>query len=201
MLGPELFEHLNARQRVGNQRPVIYGAKGLSAHDFGKIEDQLGFLLPADFIFLFANLQDPGGVLFPWANFKMENYRQSIRSIWEGIAFDIEHNVWLDRWGVRPSNLSAALEVARADFLTWPKLLPICGHRYLAAEPHRSGNPVFSIKQLDIICYGADLARYLMIEFLGADWKTHAFDPLVRRADVWSDIAEGRIDPYASLRS
>jgi hypothetical protein len=199
-LGPELFEQLNSRQWVGNQRSVVYGAEGLSARDFAVIEDQLGVRLPEDFVFLFGNLRDPGRVLFPWSNFRKEDYEASIEWVWHGIAFDIEHNAWIDRWGVRPTALPEALEVARADFETWPKLLPICGHRFLAAEPCRPGNPVFSIKQLDIVYYGADLAHYLAVEFLGADREAQIVDQDVRRVDIWSDIAEGRINPYAGLR-
>jgi hypothetical protein len=41
--GPELFEMLNARPRVGNRLPVIYGAAGLSPWEFSSIEEQLAF--------------------------------------------------------------------------------------------------------------------------------------------------------------
>ena len=37
-LGPELFKLLNARQKVGNQIPVIYGAQGLSPNEIAVIE-------------------------------------------------------------------------------------------------------------------------------------------------------------------
>ena len=86
--------------------------------------------------------------------------------------------------------------VARSDFLTWPELLPIFGHRYLAAEPCRSGNPVFSIYQLDIIYYGANLADYLMIEFLQDDYAEHMRGAHIQRIDVWSDFAEDVYKPY-----
>jgi hypothetical protein len=199
-LGPELFEELNARQHVGRRLPVVYGATGLSRRQVADIEAQVGFRLPDDFVFLFCNLQDPGRVLFQWHDFKLEAYEASIDYLWYGIAFDVEHNVWLDRWGTRPGPLSEALKIAREDFLTWPKLLPISGHRFLAAEPCRSGNPVFSIRQFDIIYYGADLAHYLSHEFLGGEHKTHTFDQKIQRVDVWSDIAEGNINPYVGYR-
>ena len=38
-------------------------------------------------------------------------------------------------------------------------------HRYLPQEPSTEGNPVFSVYQTDIICYGADLQDYLENEF------------------------------------
>ena len=194
-LGPELFEMLNARQRVGNRLPVIYGAPGLSPREFSSIEEQLGFRLPEDFRFLFANLQDPGRVFFPWSTFRKEDYDASMAWVWHGIVFDIEHGLWLDRWDERPAGLAEAQEVAKADFVTWPRLLPIHAHRFLAAEPCREGNPIFSIKQTDIIYYGSDLAHYLGNEFL-PDPQTRGE---IRRVDVWSDFAEGRyLQPTAS---
>lgn len=188
-LGDELFAFLNANQRVGNRTPPVYGAKGVSSSEMASIADQLGFTLPSDFKFLFENVSDPDGVLFPWSNFSIENYRNSIGRVWSGIAFDIEHNaVWLKRWGDKPDTLGEAKEIARRDFQNWPKLLPICGHRFLPAEPSLSDNPVFSIVQTDIIYYGMNLADYLVQEFCPprppSDWE------LARRIPVWSDFSE-----------
>ena len=69
-LGPELFEVLNAKQRVGNMMPVIYGVPGLSSAEIASIEAQLGFRLAADFAYLFQNLRDPGRVFFPLVEFQ-----------------------------------------------------------------------------------------------------------------------------------
>jgi tetratricopeptide (TPR) repeat protein len=174
-LGPELFELLNAKQRVGNMTPVTYGVPGISSAEIASIEAQLGFQLPADFAYLFQHLRDPGRVFFPWSNFNKQEYDDSIRWVLQGIEFDIDHHkFWMDRWGKRPPTLSTALDIARKDFEKWPKLLPIHSHRFLAAEPCRPGNPVFSIKQTDIICYGADLAHYLLNEFVDHDRVLHA---------------------------
>jgi hypothetical protein len=81
-----------------------------------------------------------------------------------------------------------AVETARKDFETWPKLLPISGHRYLAAEPCLSGNPVFSIMQTDIIYYGANLAHYLLNEFVDHDYMLHTHAQKIRKIDIWSDL-------------
>lgn len=194
-LGPELFARLNARQHVGDRLPVVYGAPGLSAEDFSSIEKQLGFRLPEDFTYLFGNLQDPGGVMFPWATFRKQDYDRRMEWVWEGISFDVENGFWMDRWGERPEQLASALDLARKDFASWPKLLPIYSHRFLAAEPYRVGNPVFSIMQTDIIYYGSDLAHFLALEFLGADYKTHSYDPPIQRVEIWSDFAQGLHTP------
>ena len=190
-LGPELFELLNAKQRVGNMAPVIYGVPGLSSAEIVSIEAQLGFRLPADFVYLFQNLRDPGRVFFRWSDFQKRDYDDSIRWVLKGIESDIDHNkFWMDRWGTRPPTLSAALDIARKDFETWPKLLPIHSHRFLAAEPCHPGNPVFSIMQTDIIYYGADLAHYLLNEFVDHDYVLHTHAQEVRKIPIWSYLAE-----------
>lgn len=141
-------------------------------------------------MYLFQHLQDPGHVLFPWSNFRKQQYDDMIRWVLGGIEFDIDRNkFWLDRWGKRPKELSAALANARKDFETWPKLLPICNHRFLAAEPCRRGNPVFSIMQTDIIYYGADLAHYLVHEFIDHDYALHTHAQRIKIIPVWSDLA------------
>jgi hypothetical protein len=192
-LGPELFQLLNSKQRVGNQLPIIYGARGLSSEQIASIEAQLGFRMPDDFAYLLRNVQDPGGVLFPWPQFDKRRYDASIEWVLHGIEFDIEKShLWLERrWGKRPDTLSAALTIAREDFATWPRLLPICGHRFLPAEPCCPGNPVLSIMQTDIIYYGVDLAHYLLREFVDRDYARHTHAPKIRRIAVWSDFAEG----------
>jgi hypothetical protein len=47
-----------------------------------------------------------------------------------------------------------------------PRLVPICGRRFMATEPHTCGQPVLSIfLGTDIIFYGHDLAHFLAEEF------------------------------------
>merc|ERR1712014_145873 len=47
-----------------------------------------------------------------------------------------------------------------------PRLVPICGRRFMATEPHSCGQPVLSIFMgTDIIVYGNDLADFLAEEF------------------------------------
>lgn len=190
-LGPELFAHLNAHQASRAQKPIIFGAAGLSAAAITTIEADLGFQLPPDFAYLLQNIQDPGSLLFPWSNFRKQDYDQSIAAVLSGIEFDIRENgLWLHRWGKRPAELAAAIEIARQDFARWPKLLPIFGHRFLAADPCSAGNPVFSILQTDIIYYGANLAQYLVNEFVDMDWAPQPSAQDIRHIDVWSDFAE-----------
>lgn len=193
-LGSEIFDLLNAKQHVGNRRPVVYGKGGISASEVKNIEDQLGFRMPEDFAYLLQNIQDPGGVLFNWSSFSKNKYDEMMEWVWQGVEFDIGHNCfWLEkRWGAPPEDISERLDIAKQDFKNWPKLLPVYGHRFLAAEPCLAGNPVFSIMQTDIIYYGANLAHYLMQEFVvGESHATNTHQHNIRKIDVWSDVAEG----------
>jgi hypothetical protein len=196
-LGPELFELLNAKQLVGNLRPAVYGTGGQLILDIQLIEAKLGFPVPEDFAFLLQNIRDPGDVLFPWAAFKKQQYDDMIAYVRDGMEFSVKHGLWLQRWGDRPSALSQALEIVRNDFATWPKLLPICGHRFLAAEPARPNNPVFSIRGADIVYYGANLAHYLVNEFIDRDPDHHArhtYEQKIQRIEIWSDFADDQPD-------
>jgi hypothetical protein len=93
--------------------------------------------------------------------------------------------------GEEARNSARGLDIVRQDFETWPRLLPIYGHRFLAAQPCRSGNPIFSIMETDIICYGADLPHYLLNEFVDHDYALHTHTQTIRRIEIWSDFAEG----------
>jgi len=190
-LGPELFARLNAEQWVGNQTPVVYGAPGLPEKTVAAIEKELGFPWPDDYRYLFQNVSDPGGVLFRWEDEGGKSYAAIIQRVLEGIEFDVQmNNLWMRRWHERPRYLPDALAIVRNDFPSWPKLLPIYGHRFLAAQPNRAGNPVFSIVQTDIVYYGSDIAHYLVNEFLDHDWPAHTQG--AKHIDIWSAFAEER---------
>ena len=61
--------------------------------------------------------------------------------------------------------LQDAFVIAKQAIDQAPKLIPILGHRYIPDSPQESGNPIFSVYQTDIICYGRDLEEYLGNEF------------------------------------
>jgi hypothetical protein len=194
-LGPELFDQLNTEQWVGNKQPVIYGKGGMSISEIENIEKQLGFKMPEDFKYLLQNVCDPGDVLFPWSKFSKQKYDELMSWVLRGIEFDIEHHptfCWLEtRWGPRLEILSESLEIVRKDFPSWPKLLPLHGHRFLAAEPCLPDNPVFSIMQTDIIYYGSNLAHYLFQEFVKGQNHADNTRRIIRKIDVWSDFEAG----------
>ena len=84
----------------------------------------------------------------------------------EGMLFDLQSNdFWINSWGDKPETYSEKERIAKEKYLTFPKLIPIYSHRYIPMEPMESGNPIFSVHQMDIIYYGYDLATYFANEF------------------------------------
>ncbi|MFD5738099.1 hypothetical protein ACFXJM_09610 [Streptomyces massasporeus] len=55
--------------------------------------------------------------------------------------------------------------MARTYLANVPVMVPICSHRYLLGDPDRTGTPVLSMYQTDIIRYGTDLVDYFHHEF------------------------------------
>jgi hypothetical protein len=86
----------------------------------------------------------------------------------EGLLFDVENNdLWPDSWGAQPGNKQAIGEKLAQLVAAAPSLIPITGHRYLLAGSREASNPVLSVWQSDIICYGANLRNFLLLEFSG----------------------------------
>ena len=83
----------------------------------------------------------------------------------DGILFDIEENdIWLNSWGVHPDTSEERRIRLLGLVHRAPALIPLTGHRYLLGTPFASGNPVLSVYQSDIICYGSDLRHFLILE-------------------------------------
>ena len=144
-----------------------FGVEGASAREIKAFEAQTGLELPGDLRWLAQHTHDPGGAFFGWLK-EPQRIAQSLDWIRTGIEFDLQHGTtWLERWGKPPRDIETRIEIFRADFHSWPALIPIMGHRFLRIDPCRSGQPVYSIMQTDIIYYGANLASWLAMEFLG----------------------------------
>jgi len=123
--------------------------------------------------------------------------RQSRRNIqkclnWprEDIAIDIENRIWGTNWGENPKLLDNALTTVRSEVRKAPLLIPVFSHRYIPAEPAEVGNPVFSVVQSDIVCYGNDFTSYLCKEFHKAEIPIPEWAATKPRAiKIWSDAA------------
>jgi hypothetical protein len=86
---------------------------------------------------------------------------------------------WLPQWGERPSRPDDRLKLLAAA----PVLIPIGGSRYMPAEPHEAGNPIYSIVGLDMIVAGCDLADYL-----DGGLRSMTSKGASRRIHFWSDV-------------
>lgn len=108
----------------------------------------------------------------------------------EGILFEIEKNdFWDESWGKMPATFKEKEIIATEKYLTFPRLIPIYGHRYIPMDPIEAGNPVFSVYQLDVIYFGFNLATYFSNEFnfsISDDYKIN--EP--KEIPFWSQWTE-----------
>ena len=193
-LGAGLFANINDALEDNDRCTLVFGDGGMTAKQIASLESELTLPLPDDLKLLLRNVRESDTGRSPWASLDRTAYAAQMARVHEGIAFDVEHaNVWLRQWGEQPHALSAALEIARDDFARWPKLFPLFGHRFLAVEPRLDDNPAFSVVQTDIVCYGANLAHYLLHEFgPSRGFDHHTLEQNPRRIPPWSDFADNR---------
>lgn len=164
---------LEALQTADRMRPpqlialkVKFAGNGLSTDEISRAQGIVGASFPDDLKLFLSHLEDPSGLLFDWKNVTKAQYDSKIERVLEGVLFDVKHNVyWHPSFGAKPENLEERVAIIKERFRSWPKLAPIYKHRFLPVEPLKSGNPVLSIWQTDIIAYGENLIDYLYNEF------------------------------------
>ena len=139
-------------------------AEGYSQSELDAAQDRYEIVFPPDLVALFLDRRPVLG--YDWRADDPE-IRKMLTWPLEGLLFDVENaELWEPEWGERPGTAKARAEVLAKIVGSAPKLIPLVSHRYLPAEPHEAGNPVFSVYQSDIIHYGADLADYFEREFV-----------------------------------
>ena len=162
-------------------------ATGLSTSEIAQAEAFIGCRFPPDLASVLA-LGMPVGERFPnWRNLASEALAEQLQGPTLGVLFDVGNGFWMSDWPARPDATAKAVEVARAILAETPKLIPVYAHRYLASQPCEAGNPVLSVKQTDIIYYGADLEEYVRNEFVNRRWRSPTE---IRRVPFWSAIAD-----------
>jgi hypothetical protein len=148
------------------KRAGIVFERGMEEREIDTVERRYGFRFPPD---LKQFLMHALPVSPPWVNWRdgdEAQIRESLNWPYEGMCFDIENaQFWLQQWGEKPANLEEAFAIAKRAVDAAPKLIPVCGHRYVPDRPLEEGNPVFSVHQSDIIYYGTNLQNYLENEF------------------------------------
>jgi hypothetical protein len=161
-------------------------APGLTGAELDAVEAEFGFAFADDHrAFLAAGL--PAGRSWPdWRDGDRDALRERLSWPLEGVLFDVVQNgFWYDGWGPRPAADATAVDVARGRLVTAPRMVPVYSHRYLPAGRGRSGHPVLSIYQTDVICYGNDLADWVREEFGLGERSTEPCRPTV---EFWSRL-------------
>lgn len=168
---------------------------GLTETEILAAEDFYNFNFPPDLKeFLMSALPVSKGWI-NWRDLEDRKIKEMFDWVYEGIYFDIEHNVfWLDDWGAKPADLKEAFSIAKQRIDEAPKLIPICGHRYIPTSPNERNNPVFSVYQTDIIYYGSNLWNYFENEFYYYFQKpSYQITEPIKKIEFWSQFAEDEI--------
>lgn len=174
------------------ERAGVRFEPGLSSSELKAIEAEYGFSFPPDLQEFLMFCLPVSNNFVDWRGGSKADIQTRMNWPFEGMCFDIENNAfWLEEWGERPSVLGEAFAIARQAVNDAPTLIPICSHRYIPDRPFESGNPIFSVYQTDIICYGSDVFDYLENEFA---WyfgrEEHALSGKLRRIEFWSSLVE-----------
>ena len=174
------------------REPVTFVA-GLADAEIARAEEKYEFQFPTD-LREFLQTALPHGSPFPnWRSIEDPRISEMVRLPLDGILFDVERNdFWLPEWGPRPVRIEDARALVEEHVSKAPRLIPIFAHRMMPDRPDRSGNPVLSVHQTDIICYGFDLDDYLRHEFGLPGRKP--WPSKVRPIDFWD------VDRWQDLR-
>ena len=180
-LGEEIISDFERKRRAERR----LWAEGYTQSELDTAQAKYDLVFPPDLV---ALLRDRRPVLgYDWRSDDKE-IRHMLRWPLEGLLFDVENNaLWWPEWGDRPATAEARAEVLAKVVAAAPKLIPLVSHRYLPAEPHENGNPVFSVYQSDVIYYGSDLADYFDREFVSQD---RPLSQPIKRIRFWSDLVE-----------
>ena len=161
----------------------IIWTHGYSASELERAQTLFRLTFPPDLIELLRDRRPVDGP--DWTD--ENDIRSSLAWPFEGLLFDVEQNgLWWAEWGPRPKQAEARAEILRDVLAKAPRLIPIFGHRYLPETPARSGNPVFSVYQSDVIHYGADLHDWIDREENGYD--ASPWPVALREIDFWSEL-------------
>jgi hypothetical protein len=166
---------------------------GFSEVELRLAEDRYGFRFPPDLRDLLRLRRLPHG--YDWSS-GFDAIDHALKAVGQGIVFDVEHNgVWWREWGPRPASEDERAVVVAEQVQQAPQLIPLRGHRFMPAQPSEAGNPVFSISQMDIIYYGANLIDYLSNEY--GSPPAYRLDGDIRFTPFWSTAVERAYGPEA----
>ncbi|MFF2846809.1 hypothetical protein ACFVT5_10805 [Streptomyces sp. NPDC058001] len=161
MLTPE-----GARALLGMLSAGTEIERGMSALELERVEERWEFRFAPEHRTLLGEGLPVGSAWPDWRDGDPENLAARLAWPVDGVLFDVEHaRFWHPDWEPRPTDTRDALDMARGYLALVPTMVPVFSHRYLLADPERTGTPVLSMHQTDIIYYGTDLADYFRHEF------------------------------------
>jgi hypothetical protein len=166
---------------------------GLDDREIDHIEAEYELRFAPDHRAFLQAAQPTGDAWTDWRTAPRESLVRTLEWPVEGVLYDVDQNsFWPVSWGVRPRDPDMARAVGRAHLATWPKLVPIYGHRYMPSAPAPSGVPVLSVHQSDVTYYGSDLHNYVTREL----WVSPAtkLGPIHHPVGAWSALARGATD-------
>ncbi|HEX5228254.1 MAG TPA: hypothetical protein VFW44_11115 [Bryobacteraceae bacterium] len=162
---------------------------GYTQTELEDVQAKWGFRFPPD---LLERLREERTIIpgddFDWITTPDEKIKDVLGWPLEGFLFDVQHGLWWPDWGDRPVDEASVEGRFREIFSAAPKLLPVYGHRYIPEEPHEGGNPIFSVWQMDVIYYGADLSDYVDREMRATEFD--AGWPRLKQIRFWSRAVE-----------
>ncbi|WP_086685210.1 hypothetical protein [Streptomyces pseudogriseolus] len=141
--------------------------QGMSERELDHVEERWGFRFAPEHRTLLSAGLPTGSRRWPdWRDGDPEDLAERLARPVDGVLFDVQHNAfWHPHWDPRPADTQDALDMAHTYLARVPVMVPIYSHRYLLADPDRTGTPVLSMHQTDIIHYGTDLVDYFHHEF------------------------------------
>jgi hypothetical protein len=168
---------------------------GLSQSELEAIQARWGLRFPPDVLELLQQrpplLRGPGSI--DWLHDPDSAIQGRLDWPFDGFWFDVKCNeVWWPEWGEKPATPCEQRERLKEIFRRAPKLIPLLGHRYIPQEPFERGNPVFSVYQTDIICYGADLQDWMKRE--RGSYDTTPWPP-IKEIPFWSEAVRRNNEP------
>ena len=171
------------------------GADPYSEDELQSAERRWGFRFPPDLreLYLAGRPRSTDGTrIWDWARDEEASLEGILAWPLDGFIFDVESNkLWWPEWGARPADQAGRRAVLESVIRTAPKLIPIYSHRFIPAEPHEAGNPIFSVYQSDVVYYGAlpraygTLPRAPIRSDPDAPWW-----PALRPISFWSTAVE-----------
>jgi hypothetical protein len=161
---------------------------GLTAEQLDQVEADFAFTFDVDHREMLGLVTPLGDGWVDWRSTPPAQIRAMLAWPTEGVIWDARNNgFWPRAWGRKPKR-SDDLDSAVLDHLSRvPRLIPLFGHRFMAAGPSQGSAPVFSVYQTDVIYYGENLPDYVAHELE----ISKRFTTGVHRAiPFWSALAE-----------